>query len=152
MAIIYLVIVLHIWIILVVIWLQLVQVLQISIVIPVLGFLGDGSIMILQLLLHILRRLRECQNGEVKSQLCLKFSRIWCLLCNIWRICTVTVLFQCNIHMIYEYHMLIYYQVCHILLFLFLVVQMVFNWIWICQRVVNDRIDLYWFWIFASDS
>ena len=86
------------------------------------------------------------------SQPCLKFFRIWWLSCNIWSICSVRVLCQCTIHMIHEEHMLIYFHDCHEPIFLFLVVEMVFNWSWICQIFVYHRIYLDWLLICASYS
>ena len=126
------------------------QVLQIWMEIPVLGFLWIGSIVILQFLIHLLRRFWACKNCELRSQFCLIFFRLWCLSCNIWNICSVTMLWQCTIHIIHEKHMLLYFQHCHGPWFFFLVVQMVCNLSLICQRVVHERIYLDWLWIFAS--
>ena len=49
----------------------------------VLGFLGHISIVIMQLLLHLMMRFWECKNSEVRSQLCMKISRLWCFKYNI---------------------------------------------------------------------
>ena len=135
--------------ILIVLWWQLVQVIQRLMVIPVLGFLVHGSVVMLQLLIHLMRRFWACQNGEGRSQLCLKFFRLLGLSFKIWIIYSVMVLWQCNIHLIHEYHMLLSFQVCHEPGFLFLVVQMVCNWSWRFQIVFHEQIDLDWFWICA---
>ena len=144
--------VLHIWNFLIVFLLQAVQVIQILMVILVLGFLGHGSIVIIQLLLNLLMRFSACQNGERISQLCLKFSRLWCKSCNIWSICCVTVIWKCAIHMIHEEHVLQSFQACCEPEFLFLVLKIVCDLSLICQRVAHERIDLDWFWICVSDS
>ena len=60
-------------------WWQLVQVIQVLMVMTVLGFQGHILIVMLQLLLHMLMMFWACKNGEERSQLCLKFSRLWCL-------------------------------------------------------------------------
>ena len=100
-----LMVVLYIWNFLVVFWWQLVQVLQLWMVMLVLSFPGHGLIVMLQLLLHLLRRFWVCQNGEVRRQLCLKFSQVWWFLYNILIICGVVVICQCTIHLIHEEHM-----------------------------------------------
>ena len=107
------VVVLKIWKLLIVFWWKLLQVLQLWMVITVLGVLGHGSIVMLQLLMHLLGRFWECQNGEERIQLCLKFSQIWCLSCITWSICSLQVLWQCTIHMIHEEHMFLYFKACH---------------------------------------
>ena len=122
-----LVVVLHIRKFLIVFWWYIVQVIKLWMVMPVLGFLGHVSIVMLQSLLHLMRRFWACKNGERISQLCLKFSWIWCLSCNIWSICRVAVLCQYTIHLIREDHMFIYFQACHRPGLLFLVVQMVWD-------------------------
>ena len=58
------------------IW-QITQVLQLLMAMSVLGFLGHEAILILQLLLDLMRRCWACQIGKVRSQLCLKFYRLW---------------------------------------------------------------------------
>ena len=122
---------------------QLVQVVQLLMVMPVLGFLGQGSILILQLLMNLLSRFLSCQIGEGRDQLCLKFYWLWYLSCNIWIIFSVTVLLQYTIHMIQEKHMLIYSQACYVPWFLFLMLKIVCNWSWRYQRVVHEWIDFY---------
>ena len=101
---------------------QIVQVIQLWMVMLVLGFIGHRPIVMIQLLLHLLRRFCECQNGEVRSLLCLKFFHIWWFSYNIWIIFSVTVIFQCTIHLFHEEHILLSFQYCHRPGLLFLVV------------------------------
>ena len=119
---------------------------------PVLGFLEHKLIAMLQLLLHILRRFWSCQNCEGRSQLCLKLFWLWLFLCNIWSICSVTVFYQCTIYIIHEENILLSFQDFCGPVFLFLVKQVVCDWSWRFQRVVHERIDLDWFFIFTSYS
>ena len=54
-------------------WWQTMQVLQLLMVMPVLGFPGHVSIVMLQFLLRLLRMFWAYQHGEGRSQLCMKF-------------------------------------------------------------------------------
>ena len=131
---------------------QIAQVLWLWMLIPVLIFLAHGSIFLLQLMLNLLRSFWSCQNVEGISQVCQKIFWTCFLSCNIWSICSVTVLCQCTIHIIHWNHMLLSFKVFHGPGLLLLLVQMVCNWSWIFQRFVHYRIDLDWLCIFKSDS
>ena len=108
------VVVLYIWNFLIVFWCRIMQVLQLWMVMLVLGFLGCGPIVMLQLLLHLLRSFWTCKNGEGKLVL--------------WIICSIMVLCECTTHLIHEENILLSFQVFQGLGLLFLVVKMVCDW------------------------